>query len=101
MEPDGPRPVQSSMVHRFLPTGAAILLLAAVAVACSSGEQERAETPSAMTAAVRYVNPDDSLPRVRFGDGQVSLNDRCPVRRHKLNLRVPPVYVNGRPVGFC
>ena len=43
----------------------------------------------------------DTLPRIRFADGLVSLNDRCPVRLVPLNLRMPPVYVNGRPVGFC
>lgn len=49
-----------------------------------------------------YVNPEDSLPRLRFrADGQVSLNDRCPVRKVKLNPKMPPAYVNGRPIGFC
>lgn len=52
-------------------------------------------------AEVSYVQKGDSFPRIRFADERVSLNDRCPVRKAKLNLKMPPVYVNGRPVGFC
>jgi hypothetical protein len=52
-------------------------------------------------AQIRYVGSDTLLPHIQFADGQESLNDRCPVRRVKLNLRMPPVYVNGRPIGFC
>ena len=48
-----------------------------------------------------YVNPQDSLPRLRFSDGLISLNDRCMVRKAKLNRRLPPIYVSGEPVGFC
>ena len=49
-----------------------------------------------------FVNPQDTLPRVRyFEDGLVSLNDRCAVRKTKLNRKMPAVYVNGQPVGFC
>ncbi len=51
----------------------------------------------------RYVPGDHpQFPRIRFAaDSQVTVNDRCPVRRKKLNRMVDPVYVNGRPVGFC
>ncbi|MFN8548239.1 MAG: hypothetical protein U0527_09840 [Candidatus Eisenbacteria bacterium] len=48
-----------------------------------------------------YVDSTAELSPLRFADGTVSLNDRCPVRRGHLNRRMPPVYVNGRPVGFC
>jgi hypothetical protein len=51
--------------------------------------------------APTYEGGSPDHPRVRFADGDLSLNDRCPVRRNKLNLRMPPVYVNGRPIGFC
>ncbi len=44
---------------------------------------------------------EEDFPRLRYGDSQVSVNDRCPVRRAKLNPAIAPVYVNGRPVGFC
>ena len=49
----------------------------------------------------RYVDLTDSLPRIQFNDGKVSLNDRCMVRKTKLNLHLPPVYVNREPVAFC
>lgn len=49
-----------------------------------------------------FVNPQDTLPRVRyFEDGLVTLNDRCAVRKTRLNPKMPAVYVNGQPVGFC
>lgn len=73
-------------------------------VACQSEN----ELPSAEILAddgpIEYVyasEGDSLLPRVRFADGQVSVNDRCPVRQVKLNRRMPPLYVNGHPVGFC
>ena len=53
------------------------------------------------SAVGEYVDPSDSLPRIRYNDGQVSLNDRCPVRKVRLNLLLEPLYVNGRPIGFC
>ena len=40
--------------------------------------------------------------RLRYLDGQVSRNDSCMVRMgNRLNRRVPPLYVNGEPLGFC
>jgi hypothetical protein len=41
------------------------------------------------------------FPRLRFADGSTSLNDRCPVRKSKLNRKLAPVFINGRPIGFC
>ena len=43
----------------------------------------------------------DQLRHLMFADAQVSLNDRCIVRKARLNPRMPPMYVNGRPIGFC
>jgi hypothetical protein len=50
-----------------------------------------------------YVPTADPLhPRVHYADGQDSLNDSCIVLAgNKLSRRVPPAFVNGRPVGFC
>jgi len=49
-----------------------------------------------------FVAPGDSLPHLRYlADGKLTLNDRCPVRKVKLNPRMGASYVNGRPVGFC
>ena len=45
--------------------------------------------------------PGDTFPRVRYADDAISLNDRCPVRKSKLNKRLPAIYVNGKPIGFC
>jgi hypothetical protein len=60
-----------------------------------------ADTPT-MPPLAEYVSPTDSLPRLRYlADGQVTINDRCPVRKVKLNPRMHAAYVNGRPVGFC
>ena len=52
---------------------------------------------------VEYVGAEagDGHRPMRFADGQVSLNDQCPVRKRGLNLRMPAVYVNGAPIGFC
>ena len=44
---------------------------------------------------------DVEHPRVMYADSMISLNDRCVVRHGTLNPNYLPVYVNGRPVGFC
>ena len=59
-----------------------------------------------MNPAVGYeplasTAPGDTFPRLRYADEAVSLNDRCPVRKSKLNKRLPAIYVNGMPIGFC
>jgi len=74
-----------------------ILLAAAV---CGCGRDPGPELVLD-TLPVVYTDPEAEFPRIRYGDGLVSVNDRCIVRKVKLNLRMPPVYVNGRPVGFC
>ena len=52
--------------------------------------------------AQRYLPmPDQDHPRVKYADSLESLNDRCIVRKAKLNPKMRPVYVNGQPVGFC
>jgi len=76
------------------------LLIAAVALMVVGTSGLAAADPT--VAQAQFVAGDiDTLPRIQFTDGLVSLNDRCPVRLVPLNLRMPPVYVNGRPVGFC
>lgn len=60
------------------------------------------EMSMAAAPLAAFVAPEDSLPRLRFlADGLVSLNDRCPVRKVRLNPRMGASYVNGHPVGFC
>lgn len=70
------------------------LLVAVAMLSCGKGGDDRG-------ALGEYVSPGDSLSRIRYHDGTVSVNDRCPVLRHRLDLRVLPVYVNQQPVGFC
>ncbi|MCB1183803.1 hypothetical protein KDM41_10245 [bacterium] len=67
----------------------------------------QAASPAAMNGdkvepLAEYVSPADSLPQLRyFCDGLITLNDRCPVRKVRLNPKMGASYVNGRPVGFC
>jgi len=82
-------------------------VIVVVGFACTKKAKEEV-TDQATDAKVEYIavgeyiNPQDSLPRIRYFEGnQVSLNDRCAVRKVRLNDKMPPVYVNGQPVGFC
>ena len=79
--------------------------LGALALACSEKKEtasEQKEPEKEYVVFGEFVNPQDTLPRVRyFDDNQVSINDRCAVRKVKLNPKMPAVYVNGQPVGFC
>ena len=63
-----------------------VLAYASLVAACG----EPALNEPADFAPVHYAELD-----------QVSINDRCPVRHDPLSERVEPVYVNGRPLGFC
>ena len=52
------------------------------------------------TFDVPGTKPD--RPRLRYRDGQVSRNESCAIRLpNKLNPAIPPMYVNGSPIGFC
>ncbi len=45
---------------------------------------------------------EPKLQRLRYVDGQVSANDSCVIRlSNRLNPKIPPLYVNGQPLGFC
>lgn len=69
----------------------------AMLAACSGKDK-----PAEYMALGEFVEAQDSFPRVRYFDTDlVSINDRCAVRMVKLNPKMPPVYVNGQPVGFC
>ena len=79
--------------------------IGALALACSEKKEVASEQKAPekeYVALGEFVNPEDTLPRVRYFDGgQVTINDRCAVRKVKLNPKMPAVYVNGQPVGFC
>ena len=48
------------------------------------------------------VAGNDEKPRLRYRDGQVSRNETCMIQlKNGLNPKIPPMYVNGEPVGFC
>jgi hypothetical protein len=74
--------------------------MTAVALAACSRDKS---APVKHSAQGEFVGAaEDSFPRVRyFETNLVSINDRCAVRKVKLNPKMPPVYVNGQPVGFC
>lgn len=81
----------------------------------NSAEERAAEDDAAQEApamrpmlrlcqdGVTFVDgPDPRHPYLRYRDGQISASDSCAVRiGNKLNRRIPPAYVNGRPLGFC
>ena len=88
--------------------GLAAALTAAILFSCSGGAEQEEQAGAApekkpeYVAFAEFVNEEDSLPRLRFFEsGLVSLNDRCPVRMVKLSPKMPPAWVNGRPIGFC
>jgi hypothetical protein len=72
-------------------------------LACSGKKEEAAMTTMMEHAPFgEFIQPEDSFPRIRYLEtGLVGLNDRCAVRKVRLNPKMPPVYVNGRPIGFC
>ncbi|MCH9024226.1 MAG: hypothetical protein IH931_02750 [candidate division Zixibacteria bacterium] len=50
------------------------------------------------------LTPDtlrNPFPHLLMTDGRITLNDRCPVRKAILNKRLPALFVNSRPLGFC
>ena len=94
--PSNPRRPRHGVVRHALRS----LPLVAIAVANACGRQVREARPvPSVTAA--YEDSAAEFPRLRYSDGQVSLNDRCMVRHARLSLKLSPTYVNGRAVGFC
>lgn len=83
--------------------------MACLLIAC--GQQETAQGPD--NHAIGFVDADgrhptavrDTLhnpfPHLQMADGRISVNDRCPVRKVPLNKRLPTLFVNSRPIGFC
>ena len=71
--------------------------LLAGAVACGSRPAELVPP----IGEVELLDPSAELPKIRFADGLISVNDRCPVTKRKLSVSFPPVYVNGMAIGFC
>lgn len=57
--------------------------------------------PTAAHAQHFVATADTSHPRIRYADSLLSVNDRCMVTQRKLSTRMPAIYVNGVPMGFC
>ena len=72
-----------------------------VVIGCASDPQTEQSQSTALPDYPEYASADTLFPHIRYTDGLVSVNDRCMVRGVKLNRRMPPVYVNGSPLGFC
>ena len=72
--------------------------LVASLTACGAEEETVLIDDSALGARVDTTAEFSPL---RFPDGELTLNDRCPVRKVPLNTRMPSIYVNQHPVGFC
>jgi len=85
----------------MLRAAAAALLV----LACSSPDSMRAMTrrpPLDGQGVVALPSENPARFHLRYVDGQVSLNDACAIRlENKLNPKIPPVYVNWQPIGFC
>jgi hypothetical protein len=66
-------------------------------------EAPKGEPPTPVFSLLPAAYTDTTLefPHLTFTNGVSSLNDRCPVRKVKLNTRLAPLFVNGRPIGFC
>ena len=72
--------------------GTLMCLLAAVAACVVPTDQ----------GVILVSGSDAEHPRLRYLDGQLSLNSSCGVRTgNALNPGVRPLYVNGSPIGFC
>lgn len=72
-------------------------VMATVVTTCSKKGKDKEHIVLA-----EFVSEQDSFPRLRYLDSdRVTINDRCAVRKVRLNPKMPAVYVNGQPVGFC
>jgi hypothetical protein len=90
-----------SVVQRFLGRVLVGSSLAICVLGCSGNVEVEAPKPVARLLPAAYTDTALAFPRLRFADGSLSLNDKCPVRKVKLNPRLAPLFVNGRPIGFC
>jgi len=79
----------------FFTTGVLVMCL----WGCST--KKNAQTPVQALLPAAYTDTMLEFPKLRFTNETVSLNDRCPVRKAKLNQRLAPLFVNGQPIGFC
>jgi hypothetical protein len=81
---------------------ALIVVASSVIAGCDGREppDPRARFPVPVAGAA-LEDEKAELPRIAFPDGSKTENDRCIVRQRRLDPGLPPVWVNGRPIGFC
>lgn len=86
----------------------ATAILAAIAISCGQGVEYVPDNHPAFFVDADGTNETtvrDTLrnphPHLKLAGGEMTLNDRCPVRKSGLNRRLPVLFVNGRPIGFC
>lgn len=77
-----------------------ILFALAVAAFIACGQEQQPRLLDDIGVA-EYTDSTLDFPVMRYADGQLTINDRCPVRKVPLNRRLTPLFVNGRPLGFC
>lgn len=83
--------MQTSPIRRAL----TVPILVFLSISC-------ARTMPAMDPLGALEEPEAEFSPVRYWDRDlVSLNDRCPNTHARLNPAIAPIYVNGRPIGFC
>jgi hypothetical protein len=101
--PDGHTyPKESESVNRPFPRTSAFQRASRVSSACLAATALVLSLSVRQSPAQEYVPTADlAHPKVKYSDSQVSMNDRCPVRQGKLSTTYKPVYVNGKPIGFC
>jgi hypothetical protein len=88
----------SDLVENEGMTRSAAAMAASILLAGCGGKPAEMVPPA---GPVTVVDPGAPFPRLKFADGLISANDRCPVTKRKLSPYFPPVYVNGLPIGFC
>ncbi len=81
---------------------ASIALAGTVIAGCGAGEQldPRARLPVPVAGAT-LENDQEERGRLVLPDGSKTENDRCIVTQMRLSPELPPVWVNGKPIGFC
>ena len=60
-----------------------------------------ADAMYAMPLPEKVPVPGTERYRLRFADGTLTANDTCPVAKRPLNPKMPAVWINGQPIGFC
>ncbi len=79
---------------------AALSLVVALALVIGCGTEKTAQQVADIGVAV-YTDSTLDFPPMQYSNGQVTINDRCPVRKVPLNRSLTPIFVNGKPLGFC